>query len=281
MTKEVVQAGETARPVAIKDIDKGPAHIRTHVNEEDLEELKDSIKKLGLLQPIVVMERTNLRPGQKKYVLVLGSRRVQACEELGDRKEIPAIVIKEQDEERVLAASLAENMFRAPLSHKDTAAAITKLYKLYGKDEKRVAKATGMWPETVLRYVYLQEYGTAKMIDWVQEGKVKLLDVKRMLEAAQWNIKKAERMLQTVIDEEMTPSQRKNFAEFAKENPSATIDDAVEDARTPRVERKLLVDLTPEMREAVERAMKELKMEADEVALQALRDWLEDQGYIE
>ena len=71
MTKEVVQAGETARPVAIKDIDKGPAHIRTHVNEEDLEELKDSIKKLGLLQPIVVMERTNLRPGQKKYVLVL------------------------------------------------------------------------------------------------------------------------------------------------------------------------------------------------------------------
>ena len=176
---------------------------------------------------------------------------------------------------------MAENMFRAPLSHKDTAAAITKLYKLYGKDEKRVAKATGMWPETVLRYVYLQEYGTAKMIDWVQEGKVKLLDVKRMLEAAQWNIKKAERMLQTVIDEEMTPSQRKNFAEFAKENPSATIDDAVEDARTPRVERKLLVDLTPEMREAVERAMKELKMEADEVALQALRDWLEDQGYIE
>ena len=162
MTKEVVGVSEGARLVAIKDIDKGPAHIRTHLNREDLDELKESIKKLGLLQPIVVMERTNPRPGQKRYVLVVGSRRVQACEELGDRKEIPAVVIEEQNEERVLAASLAENMFRAPLSHKDTAEAVTKLYKLYGKDEKKVAKATGMWPQTVLKYVYLKEYGTPK-----------------------------------------------------------------------------------------------------------------------
>jgi uncharacterized protein (UPF0147 family) len=119
------------------------------------------------------------------------------------------------------------------------------------------------------------------MVDWVQRRKVSLLDVKRMLEAAQWDIKKAEKMLQAIINEQMTPSQRRNFAEFAKDNPSADISDAVEDARKPRVERKLLVDLTPEIRNAVERAMKELKMEADEVALQALRDWLADQGFIE
>ena len=267
--------------IRLDEIDKGPAHIRTHINEEALDELKDSIEKLGLLQPIVVIRKKKVKPDGRKYDLLIGSRRVLAHEKLG-REEIPAIIIeKRQNKEKILASSLAENMFRSKLSVKDIAKATTKLYKLYGRDEKKVAKATGMWPATVLRYVYLREYGTQKMIDWVDKGSVKLLDVKRMLQAAQWKIKKAERMLEEMIKEKMTPTQKKNFAEYMKSNPESSIQDGVTDAKKLRILNKILVDLTSELREGITKAMKEWKMDPEEIAFQALHDWLEEQGYIE
>jgi ParB family chromosome partitioning protein len=282
MAKQILQDNQDTgfQTIRLDEIDKGPAHIRTHINEEDLEELKDSIKKLGLLQPIVVIRKQKVTSEGKRYNLIIGSRRVLAHEKLG-RKKIPAIILEKQNEETILAASLSENLFRSKLSHKDTAAAVTKLYKLYGRDEKKVAKATGIWPATVLRYVYLKEYGTQKMINWVDKGSVKLLDVKRMLQVAQWNIKKAERMLGEMIKEKMTPTQKRNFAEYMKENPSAKIEEAVKDAKNPRILNKILVDLTSELRQGMTKAMKEWKMDPEEIAFQALHDWLEEQGYIE
>jgi len=71
-----------------------------------------------------------------------------------------------------------------------------------------------MWPETVLRYVYLEEYGSSKMVSWVQKGQLALLDVKRILQIAQWNISNAEKMLEAMIKEGMTRTQKKNFAEY-------------------------------------------------------------------
>ena len=266
--------------IRLDEIDTRPAHIRTHINEEALDELKDSIRKLNLLQPIVVMRKKKVKPGERKYSLVIGSRRVLAHERLG-RKKIPAVIIDPKNKEQVLAASLAENMFRSRLSHKDTANATTKLYKLYGNDEKKVAKATGMWPATVLRYVYLKEYGTQKMVEWVEKKKVKLYDVKRMLEVARWNINKAEKMLEVMIKEGMTRTQKKNFADYMKTNPSASIKSGIEDAKKPRVKNKLLVDLNQELQDGIAKAMKEWGMDADEVAIQALGDWLEEQGYID
>ena len=126
-----------------------------------------------------------------------------------------------------------------------------------------------------------QEYGTVKMLSWVNKGSVTLLDVKRMLQAAQWKIKKAERMLEEMIKEEMTPTQKKNFAEYMKDNPSAPIKEGVKDAKNPRILNKILVDLTSELREGITKAMKEWKMDPEEIAFQALHDWLEEQGYIE
>ena len=127
MAKKIAQENEGAdfRPIRLNEIDKGPAHIRTHINEEDLDELKDSIKKLGLLQPIVVIRKQKVMPNGKRYNLIIGSRRVLAHEKLG-RKEIPAIILEKQNKEKILASSLAENMFRSKLSVKDTAKAITK-----------------------------------------------------------------------------------------------------------------------------------------------------------
>jgi hypothetical protein len=165
------------------------------------------------------------------------------------------------------------------LSHKDTAKAVTELYKLYGKNIKRVAKETGMWPETVLRYVYLEEYGSDNMVNWVQDGKVSLGDVKWTLEAAKWSIAKAERMLDTMIKEGMTRTQKKDFTEYMTENPSATVKQGAEYTKKQRVRSKILVDLPPEIQTGIEKAMKQLQMADDEVALLALKTWLHDQGY--
>jgi len=282
MAKQKAQENQDTdfKPIRLDEIDKGPAHIRTHINEEDLDELKDSIEKLGLLQPIVVIRKKKMTPNGKRYNLIIGSRRVLAHEKLG-REEIPAIILEGQDKEKILASSLAENLFRSKLSVKDTAKAITKLYKLYDKNVEEVAKATGMWPETVLRYVYLEEYGSQKMVNWVQKGKLALLDVKRILQIAQWNISDAEQKLEAMIKEGMTRTQKKSYAEYLKLHPEASIKDAVKDAKKPRILNKILVDLTPEIRKGIAEATKEWKMEPEEIAFQALHDWLEEQGYIE
>lgn len=79
----------------------------------------------------------------------------------------------------------------------------------------------------------------------------------------------------------MTRTQKKNFSEYMKANPSGSIKDGVKDAKKPRILNKILVDLTPEVQKGIAEAMKEWKMDPEEVAFQALHEWLEEQGYIE
>ncbi len=272
--------------VRLDEIDMGTARIRTTINKDDLAELTYSIRELGLLQPVVLMERARPKSGEKPYSLLIGQRRFLACqklEKLGELEppEIPAMILKEQDRKSALTLSLAENICRAKLSHRDAAEVVTELYKTHGRNIKTVAKITGMWPETVRRYVAVKECGSDKIMKLLENARISLEDAKHALLAAEWNVKKAERMLDLMVKEGFTRSAKRRFTRYVGSHPGTTLSTAGKEARKARIERRVSVDLTKDLRAGLEKATDEWGMEAEDVVTQALQDWLEDQGYIE
>lgn len=105
---ELVTDNDKIVEIALDEIKKNPYQPRTYFNEEKLNELKESIEKNGLLQPIVVKKAV------KGYYIIAGERRYRAFELLG-KKEIPAI-IKEIPDEEMMVFAVLENLQREDLS---------------------------------------------------------------------------------------------------------------------------------------------------------------------
>ena len=105
---ELVTDNDKIVGIALDEIKKNPYQPRTYFNEEKLNELKESIEKNGLLQPIIVKKAV------KGYYIIAGERRYRAFELLG-RKEIPAI-IKEMTDEEMMVFAVLENLQREDLS---------------------------------------------------------------------------------------------------------------------------------------------------------------------
>jgi ParB family chromosome partitioning protein len=105
--------------IALSKIVTGDFNPRKSVNESELTELAESIKQVGILQPVLV------RPKGKKFEIVCGERRFRASV-LADTKTIPAIVRKMSDDE-ALEFSIIENLQRKEVSPIEEAAAYKRL----------------------------------------------------------------------------------------------------------------------------------------------------------
>ena len=121
---------------------------RTQIEPESLEELKASIKKSGVIEPIVV------RPvAHGTYELVAGERRLRASQELGV-KEVPAI-IKTLTDREALEFSLVENIQRENLNPLEEAKGYGRLVNEFGHTQEEVADAVGKHRATVANMLRL------------------------------------------------------------------------------------------------------------------------------
>jgi ParB family chromosome partitioning protein len=118
---------------AIEPNAKQPRHV---FDEEALEELKTSIKEVGLLQPVVVREI-----GDGRYELVMGERRWRAAQAVG-KDTIPAIVRDTRDD-AMLRDALLENIHRANLNPLEEAAAYQQLLEEFGATHEELARRIG------------------------------------------------------------------------------------------------------------------------------------------
>lgn len=129
------QAGFSHLP--IESIAPNPQQPRSHFGEESLAALADSIREVGVLQPIVV------RPEGDGYVLVLGERRCRAARIAG-LDEVPAIVRSgDMDETSSLTEALIENVQREDLSPLEEAAGYQQLMEDFGLTHESVAQRVG------------------------------------------------------------------------------------------------------------------------------------------
>lgn len=125
----------------INDIVANKEQPRTHFEDEKIQELSDSIKQNGLLQPIVVREY------EGKYQIVVGERRYRACK-LAGMTEIPCI-IQELDDNQTANAALVENIQRENLSAIEEALAYQQILDSQGLTQAQLAEKVGKKQSTV------------------------------------------------------------------------------------------------------------------------------------
>ena len=132
---ELVTDNDKIVEVALDEIKKNPYQPRTYFNEEKLNELKESIEKNGLLQPIIVKKAV------KGYYIIAGERRYRAFELLG-RKEIPSIV-KEMTDEEMMVFAVLENLQREDLSALEESESYKNLMDKMSLTQEELAKKLG------------------------------------------------------------------------------------------------------------------------------------------
>ena len=132
---EIVTDNDKIVEIVLDEIKKNPYQPRTYFNEEKLNELKESIEKNGLLQPIIVKKAV------KGYYIIAGERRYRAFELLG-RKEIPAI-IKEMTDEEMMVFAVLENLQREDLSALEESESYKNLMDKMSLTQEELAKKLG------------------------------------------------------------------------------------------------------------------------------------------
>ena len=143
-------AARPAGPPSELDIDlltPNPRQPRTHIDDQALEELAQSIRANGVIQPVVV------RPSGDRYEIVAGERRWRAAQRAGLLK-VP-VAVREIDDERLLQVALIENIQREDLNPIEEAQAYRRLVEELHLSQDAVATAVGKDRATVANYLRL------------------------------------------------------------------------------------------------------------------------------
>lgn len=133
--------------IALSDIVPNPTQPRTDFDEEALEELAESIRQLGLIQPITVK-----RDGEK-YIIISGERRWRASEKAG-LESVPAY-IREVDDTTLHAMALVENIQREDLNAIEISLGMQRLIEECGLTQEALAERLGKKRSTVANYLRL------------------------------------------------------------------------------------------------------------------------------
>lgn len=129
------EKGLKVEEVEINEVKPNPNQPRQHFDEEAFKELVESVKKMGVIQPIVVRARGF------EYELIAGERRWRAAKEAG-LKTVPAI-IKQVDEADSLEIALVENLHREDLNAIEEARAYQELVNRFGLTQEELAEKIG------------------------------------------------------------------------------------------------------------------------------------------
>lgn len=135
-TRTETLSEDTIWHIPLSEIVPNPHQPRKHFSHQDLEDLVNSIKKHGVMQPITVTEKNS-----GGYELIAGERRFRASE-IAEQATIPAIVRKATEQEK-LELALIENIQRQELNPIEEAFAYTRLIQEFGLTQKDVADQVG------------------------------------------------------------------------------------------------------------------------------------------
>lgn len=204
-----IDDNKNLKTLKITEVEPNREQPRKNFNQEALEELSESIKEYGVIQPIVVSKEDGY------YAIVAGERRWRAAK-LAGLGEIPAI-IRESDEQTNREISLIENIQREDLNPYEKALGIRSLMDKYGMTQEEVSKKIGKSRSSVsntVRVLYL----TPDVLELVKQGKLSeghckalagISDPKRQYEAAIRMIEKGESVRQAESKNRITKREKK------------------------------------------------------------------------
>lgn len=190
----------------INKIEPNRNQPRKQFQEESLEELAESIKNYGVIQPIVVKQNDDY------YELIAGERRWRASKIAG-LKEIPAI-IKKYEDEKLFEIALAENLQREDLNPMEEASGYSKLSTDFNLSQDEIAKRVGKSRSAVANAMRLLNLDS-RVQEFVKNGKLSPGHARSILPIE--NSDEQFELTERIIDEELSVRETENLVKRLSE----------------------------------------------------------------
>src|SRR5215831_13553622 len=158
ITMPAAQGAGSTQEIPVDNIDPNPYQTRRRINETALQELTESIRASGVVQPVVLRPIANGR-----YQLVAGERRWHASKRAG-KTTIPAVV-RQISNEQAMEITIIENLQREDLNPVEQARAFERLSREFGLTQEQIAARTGKDRASIANFIRL-----LKLPDLVQEA---------------------------------------------------------------------------------------------------------------
>ena len=195
----------TVKELDVEYINAGRFQPRTNFDKEKLAELTSSIKKHGVLSPILVREL-----GLNKFEVIAGERRLRASKQAGI-KTIPCLVDQKKDQD-ALESALIENLQREDLNAVEEARGYDRLKREFGLTQDEVATSTGKARSTIANSLRLLSL-PAKVLDLLSSGQIEKGHAKLL---ASLEPKKAEEAALNIIKNKLTVKDLSNLSKKKK-----------------------------------------------------------------
>lgn len=217
MEPDELTKDEPVAEIEISLIQPNPYQPRRQFNEQKLEELANSIREHGVVQPIMVRPLLN-----GKYELVVGERRFRACQKISLEK-IPA-VIKELSNEQMMEIALVENIQRQDLNPVEEAKAYKRLIEEFRLTQEQVAQRVSKSRPLIANMIRLLNLPTG-ILENVTQGKLTIGHVRPLLSIHSENlqIQVAQEMMEKELSVREAEVLVKNIVE--KKNQPKTVTD--------------------------------------------------------
>jgi len=214
---DIKQTTESVLEFPINKIDINVNQPRKNFNKESLQELCDSIKQHGIIQPIIIV------PNGDRYTIVAGERRYRAAKMAG-LKIIPAI-IKNYTAKQIKEVALIENIQREDLNPVETAYALRQLIEDYNFTQDEVAEKIGKTRTVVTNFLRILKL-EPEVLSMVEKGKLSLAHAKAIVSITdketqiklakkasddKMSSKELENIVQTLLNPEKVKKNKENL----------------------------------------------------------------------
>ena len=207
-----VPDGEKVIEIDIDKIDNNPNQPRKNFDPTALEELAQSIRRYGVIQPILVTKRGD------RYLIVAGERRFRACK-IAEFKKIPAIV-KSFSESDIKQIALLENIQRQDLNPIETARAMKELLDEYGWTQEDLADKLGKSRSGVANMLRLLTL-CPEVIDLILQGKLSAGHARSLVVVTNPEVQL--KLAQQVVNSKLTVRDMENAVKAVAKNNKKTI----------------------------------------------------------
>ena len=225
---------DTLLQVSPEQIVPNPQQPRKHFDEKSLNELAQSIRAQGVLQPLVVRKHPEL-PNQ--YELVAGERRWRALKQI-DVAQVP-VVLRNVSDNEILEVSLLENIQRENLTVIEEAQSYHDLLQIHGYTQEELAKKLGRDRSTIANMLRLLQLPSALKND-LETGRITSgharsilslpnegvqLEMRQRLLRKSWSVRETERQVRMKLDylSKFTQRDGSNNSDTSASSPDAEI----------------------------------------------------------
>ena len=212
VVSELKNDGKNIKIIPVEQIKPGPWQARKNFDENDLEDLSNSIKSKGILSPILVTQSNN--NNETSYDLIAGERRWRAAQ-MAKIHEVPCIVVNDVDANSASVMSLIENIQRKDLNAIEEAQGLNELINQHNYTQESAGKIVGksrVYITNSLRLLKLPE----KILSLIKDNKLSAGHARLLI-----GMEDAVEIAQKVIKDSLSVRDlEKILKNFNQKNPS-------------------------------------------------------------